>query len=490
MPQVLTISRAARLVGVPRGTLQNKIKAGELRSFDGMVTTEDLLATYPSIQFKEDLVFEHIMQIKDEAFAKRVRERVLPDKEVLAARLYEQSRELADIRTHLQRYHSIIVQAQARLHDMDEEGSFMFHPAIASLSDWLDHQLEEVLDTQPPDALTVLDDYLRVVSAHVVLRPSGHEFFVDGADTVLEAALRSGIALNYGCSSGNCGLCKARIIDGHVKKVRHHDYVLSEAEKTMGYTLLCSYTAVSDLVVEALEATRPGDIPKQEVQARVKVIEPLTDKVRRLHLQTPRSNRLRFMAGQSVELSLNGSVTADYAVASCPCDDRNLEFHIRDLPEDEFAQKVFHGLKNGDMVTVQGPFGEFVLDDDSQRPLLFIACNNGFAPIKSLIEHAMALDTMDAIHLYWLATFPGGHYQSNLCRSWADALDNFSYAELATPTLEVTSIQGALQQLEKDCPDLSGYEVYFAGAEAFVTCVSDWLTKRGVPAEQMVSQVA
>ena len=491
MSQVMTISRAARLVGVPRGALQKKIKAGELRSFDGMVTTEDLLATYPSIQFKEDLVFEHIMQIKDEAFARRVRERVLPDKEVLAARLYEQSRELANLRIHLQRYHAVIVQAQGRLHEMGDNQDTAAQPDIKRLMQWMDQQLEEVLDTQAPDALTVMDDYLRVVSAHVVLRPSDHEFFVDGADTLLEAALRSGIALNYGCSSGNCGLCKARIISGQVKKVRHHDYVLSEAEKNMGYALMCSHTAISDLVVEALEALLPGDIPQQEIQARVKVMEPLTDKVRRLHLQTPRTNRLRFMAGQSVTLSVgDGSVAADYAVASCPCDDRNLEFHIRDLPGNKFAQHVFQHLKNGETVTVHGPFGEFFLHDDSPRPPLFIACNNGFAPIKSLIEHAMALDTLDVIPLYWLATFATGHYQSNLCRSWADALDNFNYTELVADSLDADSIYQALQVLAKDCPDLSGYDVYFAGAEGFVACVHNWLTMNKVPAAQQISIVA
>jgi len=37
--------------------------------------------------------------------------------------------------------------------------------------------------------------------------------------------------LNYGCSGGNCGLCKARLVSGQVRKTRHHDYVLTEAEK-------------------------------------------------------------------------------------------------------------------------------------------------------------------------------------------------------------------------------------------------------------------
>ncbi len=490
MSQVLTISRAARLIGVPRGALQNKIKAGELQSYDGLVATEDLLAAYPQIKFKEDLVYEHIMQIKDEAFAKRVRERVLPDKEVLAERLYEQSRELASLRVHLQRYHAIVVRSQARLHELGAEANVNIDPVIENLSNWLDRQLEEVLDTQAPDTLTVMNEYLRVVSAHVVLRPSQHDFFVDGADTILEAALRSGIALNYGCSNGNCGLCKARVISGQIKKVRNHDYVLSEVEKTMGYALMCSHTAVSDLVLEALEARTPEDIPNQEIQARVKVIEPLTDKIRRLLLQTPRTNRLRFMAGQSAMLSVGEDMGVEYALASCPCDDRNLEFHIRDLPDSEFSQRVFHALKNGDTVTVQGPIGKAVMNEESHRPLIFIAGNTGFAPIKSLIEHALALDTAEGMHLFWLATVAAGHYQSNFCRSLADALDNFGYTELSAESLDIENINYALQQVDEKFPDLSGYDVYFAGAEGFVSSVRHWLVQKGVPEEQMISIVA
>jgi len=61
--------------------------------------------------------------------------------------------------------------------------------------------------------------------------PSHREFYVEGSDTLLDAALRAGLALNYGCSNGNCGLCKARVVSGQAKKVRNHDYVLSEADK-------------------------------------------------------------------------------------------------------------------------------------------------------------------------------------------------------------------------------------------------------------------
>ena len=83
------------------------------------------------------------------------------------------------------------------------------------------------------------------------VQPSGHEFFVEGNDTVLEAALRAGIPLNYGCSNGNCGDCKVRLVSGQVQKVHPHDFALKEAEKANGDFLMCSYTPVTDIVIEA-----------------------------------------------------------------------------------------------------------------------------------------------------------------------------------------------------------------------------------------------
>ncbi len=42
----------------------------------------------------------------------------------------------------------------------------------------------------------------------------------------------------------------------------------------------------------------------------------------------------------------------------------------------------------------------------------------------------MALDVAEHMHLFWITTPGNTHYLNNLCRSWADALDNFHYTEL------------------------------------------------------------
>ena len=61
-----------------------------------------------------------------------------------------------------------------------------------------------------------------------------------------------------------------------VAKTMPYDYPLSEAERLQGYTLLCAHSAASsEIVIEALEALGPGEIPEQEIGVRVRAITPL-----------------------------------------------------------------------------------------------------------------------------------------------------------------------------------------------------------------------
>ena len=84
MAQWLTVWRAAHLVGVPRGVLQQRVRAGELQLADGLVSTDALLRLYPEARLEECGLLERVAQIRDEAFGRRLRERLLPSQEVLA----------------------------------------------------------------------------------------------------------------------------------------------------------------------------------------------------------------------------------------------------------------------------------------------------------------------------------------------------------------------------------------------------------------------
>ncbi|HXZ48802.1 MAG TPA: 2Fe-2S iron-sulfur cluster-binding protein [Usitatibacter sp.] len=482
MPRLLTLSRAARLIGVSRGALQGKIRSGELATFEGMVSDEDLLRAYPEARLEDNSTLEKLESIKDAAFTRRMRERLLPSAEVLVARLAEMSRERARVESRLEHYRALVDELQAKLAGEGPAGGSSREFA-AALRGWLRERLEPGAGGEEP--LRVQENFLRVMSAHVQIESSGKEFFVDGNDTLLEAALRSGLALDYGCSIGTCGKCKARVISGEVHRTRHSDYALTEAEKTAGVVLMCCNTAVGDLVIEAREAHSPQEIPAQVIEASVKSVGAIGKGIRLLHLQTPRSDRLRFFAGQSVSLSVAGTPPSSYPVASCPCDDRNLHFHIRARDSDAFARRVFEGLRAGEIVRVEGPRGGFVLDESSRRPLLFVACDTGFAPVKSLIEHAMALDAAESLDLYWIASARDGRYLDNLCRAWTDALDNFRYVPIDAGAAGEEAMGAALLTILRDHPRLDAFDVYVAGPAALGRASERLVADYGLPRAQL-----
>ncbi len=490
MAQMLTLSRAAQLIGVTRGALQKHIREGELPSQEGYVSTEDLLRLYPDLQLEESGAFERVTHIKEQAFGRRVRERLLPSQEILAQRLFVQSEELAEVRRHLSAYHELVVGLRQRIEAAARQTG---REDLQELGAFVDDGLAGVLGSEAPtDVLGVMDDMLKVMAARVTVKPSGREFLVEGSETILQAALRAGLAPAYGCGNGNCGLCKARVVEGGVRQVQHSDYPLSAAEKAQNHVLLCSCTAVSDLVVEMLEASSASDIPGQQIVARVKAVAPLDARTMGLHVQTPRNSRLRFLAGQGVTLGVAGGTTdfrGDYLVASCPCDDRNLLFHIPYDEEDEFSVRLFAGaVRAGDTIDVWGPWGDFVLRQDSSRPIACLCCDTGFAPVRSLVEHAMAIDAAEALAVYWAATKDDGHYLANQCRAWSDALDNFRYVPLtaADAAAAGASVAAAFAAGERT----ADWDVYVAGPPAFGEAAVAALAAAGVAAERIARTIA
>lgn len=460
MSHLLPLSRVAKLVGQSRHVLQEMIRTGTLETFDGMIELDELLRAFPEVKWGDDAEIRRVNEIKDRAFAKRVRERALPDKDVLVARLNELGDEYAAAKALLLHYGNVMTWLDEKIDEIEEEASAETHHALHSVRAFLLRNLAEMpSEAALAKAAIAQERILRIMSAHVTIQPSGHEFFVEGNDTLLEAALHNGVSLNYGCSNGNCGDCKARLVSGEVKKVHAHDYVLKQAEKDAGVILLCSYAPVDDVVIEA-NVAGARDIPVQQLTAKVKSVEVFNERMAALHILAPRSQRLRFLGGQSIQLGVNGT-NGRYPIASCPCEDRHIEVQIPRCTGDAFAEAVFGSLKANDTVEVEGPFGEVVLDEDSPRPVIFLAFGAGFSPIKSLIQHAMSLELAESMDLHWLAD-EAGHYQDNLCRTWADALDNFSYA----PHAPTDDLDALLRNIVMDYPDLHRFDVYASGTAA------------------------
>jgi CDP-4-dehydro-6-deoxyglucose reductase, E3 len=478
MPQLLSVSRAARLVGTTRSILQRKIRSGEMQTFEGKIQVTDLLRIYPHISLEDNTMLEKVQKIKAEARPRRSYvDEGLPAPEILANRLTDLAKQLVCSRNELQHQRDLARQLLAQIENLLTTEP-QLHTQLQSLHT-LSQKMVNTYECKPnsKDQLLVKDAFLRIMVAHVKMVPSGHDFFVEGSSSLLESAIQSGLALNYGCTSGNCGACKARLISGEVWKINDHDYVLSESEKNMGYFLLCSHTAVTDLVIEAAEAHVAADIPKQVIRARVKKLEAVTDDILALYVQTPRNKTLRFMAGQYVNIEIGEHKIAklQLALASCPCDGRNLQFHIHSRNP---AWNIIRDLKIQQPIIIKGPEGDFVLVEDDPRPAIFIAYAHGFAPIKSLIEHAISIDLIENMYLFRADI--GEHYLDNICRSWDDALDYFQYSAINSLKAE-----DLINLVLAECANLGEHNVYLAGPQHLVQTGEQLLLNAGLKAEQL-----
>ncbi len=480
----LSLSRAARLAGVTRTEIQRRIRTGDLPTFEGSVTVRDLLKVYPDLVLEREDALARVERIKALALPSRQLDAVIPPPQVLVGRLRALSEALAGKRLALAAAESLLDQVEAGLAGLAagpaESAPFS---DLESLRAWLADARREARSLPADDPavrLYAMDTALQIMAAHVRLVPSGHDFFVEGKESILDAAVRAGVHLNYGCASGTCGQCRARVLSGEVTQIHRHDYVLGARERALGDILTCSWTAVSDLVLEAVEARGADELPRQDIRAGVRRLEGLGPDLLSLQLQTPRTQTLRFLAGQRVRLTLDNGASREVPLASCPCDGRHLWFFVRRGP-DPFAAAVFADLRPGDPIRVEGPWGDCVLDEESPDPAVFIALGDGIAPLKSMIEHAVSIDRIESMALWWGTDRPEGHHQAHWARALTESLDNFQYWALPHENPE-DLLADLAATWDPDASDLRGARYYLAGPGPLVARLRSGLAERGVEA--------
>ena len=328
------------------------------------------------------------------------------------------------------------------------------------------------------------------MSFRIKLYPSGRRFVAEARETLLEAGLRSGINLPYQCGNGNCGECQATLRAGQVRKARHHDFVITPSPGGERKILLCSHAAESDLELEVMDARESRDIPRQHIRVRLVRTESPVPDVRILHLRTPRSQTLRFLAGQHVALTPAGLPPLDIAIASCPCNGMQLQFHVSANNPHPTARYLFSPPEKGEVLDLTGPYGDFLLREPIRRPIVLLAEGMGFASIKSLMEHIVNLDTRQPVRLFRLAQADHQRYLENHCRAWAEALDDYRYIPLALETAlrEGEAARAVAAAMLSSWPDLQASDIYLSLPAGLAASLRQQLIGEGMDATRIVTR--
>lgn len=318
----------------------------------------------------------------------------------------------------------------------------------------------------------------------ITLMPSGHVCHAQAGETVLEAALREGFLLPYGCRNGACGSCKGKVLQGQVDHGTAQDKALPAAERERGAALFCQAKPLTDLVVECREIGAMRDIPVRTLPCRVQTLERLTPDVMRIRLRLPASERLQFRAGQYIDILLKDGTRRSLSMANPPHDDALIELHLRNYGG-PFSTHVFTQMKEKDILRFEGPLGSFYLREDSDKPVILLAGGTGFAPIKAIIEHAIHNKVKRPLTLYRGARTAADLYLDELPQAWARE-HGVNYIPVLSDGSADDGWSGRRglvhQAVLEDHADLSGFEVYACGAPAMIEAAKrDYCTQRALP---------
>lgn len=325
----------------------------------------------------------------------------------------------------------------------------------------------------------------------VKLQPSGREFPVEPGESILAAALRQGVMLPYGCRVGSCGSCMATLRAGRITYAGPTPVGLEPDDIAADRILVCQAIPETDLVLEARELERAGEIPVKNLPARVHDIEHLTHDIMRLRLQLPASERMQFLAGQYIEILLKDGRRRGFSIANAPHDDAFMELHIRLVPGGEFTHYVFEELKPKTMLRIEGPLGSYYLREDSPRPVILMGGGTGFAPLKGILEHAFHIGVQRPIHLFWGVRGQRDLYMQNLIQGWLAAHPNLRYTPVLSEPAADDHWHGetgtVVEAVERAYADLGGFDIYMSGPPPMCDAARERFLKLGVPIEQMFS---
>ncbi|HRE13532.1 MAG TPA: NADH:ubiquinone reductase (Na(+)-transporting) subunit F [Usitatibacteraceae bacterium] len=359
----------------------------------------------------------------------------------------------------------------------------------------------------------------------------GKALKVPAGGTLLNKLADSGIFIPSACGGkGACGVCEVIVKEGGGQLLPTETGYISRGEAKRGCRLACQVKVKGDMKIEIA----PEIFSVKKWTCKVVSNRNVATFIKELKLALPEGEEVPFRAGGYVQLECpphrvdfkdfaidepfradwdkfdlwrfksgcTDTVTRAYSMANYPNEKGILLFTIRicfppgyqeSIPPGIMSSWVFN-LKEGDEVTVSGPFGEFFARDTNAE-MCFIGGGAGMAPMRSHI-----FDQFHRLHTKRKATYWYG------ARSLKEAfyLDEFNAIAAANPNFEwhlalseplpEDNWQGytgfihqvLLEQYLKNHPAPEDIEYYMCGPGPMTKAVINMLLDLGVERENIM----
>jgi len=323
---------------------------------------------------------------------------------------------------------------------------------------------------------------VRIDAEHAVSCPEGQ--------SILDACLEAGVPMPYSCRSGECGECMAVLIDGRVDESPGADpAIFNDTDRAKGRILTCMCSPASDLSLDVVLRDGSAAPRIERVNALVDSVERVCGSVVQVVLETPWP--LAYRAGQYFEWVLPGiSPNRNFSAANAPGGEK-IVFDIRLYEGGRVSDHVRETLRAGEATELVGPFGRFGLSANDHRPAICVAGGTGLAPIKAMVEDAVARGDPRPVRLFYGARSRDDLYDLDRLDALAAAHPSFSYVVALSDEpagSDWSGFRGLVTEAmaEDGLSDAFGAEAYLCGPPPMIDAATTLLVEAGIDRDDIV----
>ncbi|WP_028578757.1 NADH:ubiquinone reductase (Na(+)-transporting) subunit F [Desulfogranum japonicum] len=379
-----------------------------------------------------------------------------------------------------------------------------------------------------------------IVTAKKVLLPSGQititvngekELEVQPGGKLLSTLAEQGIFLSSACGGGgSCGQCRCMVEDGGGQILPTELNAISRAEAKKGMRLSCQVPVKRDLTIK---------VPTEMLETRkwecvVASNRNVATFIKELVLQLPEGEKVDFKPGGYIQIevppyelsyktfdidekflgdwtkfkmfqyksNVSVPVTRAYSMANYPGEEGIIKLNVRiasppprgplGIPPGQASSYIFN-LKEGDAVTISGPYGDFFIEE-SDSEMIYIGGGAGMAPLRShIFELFKARNTKRKVSFWYGGRSMQEVFYAEEFEEIAREHDNFEFHVALSDPLPEDNWDGKVGFIHqvlfdsylKDHPAPEDINYYMCGPPMMVSAVLDMLDNLGVEKENI-----
>jgi len=288
---------------------------------------------------------------------------------------------------------------------------------------------------------------LVILQAKKLLVPSGEveilvngekELHVSAGQKLLGALANDGIFVSSACGGGGtCAQCKVKVFEGGGDILETETGHINKKEAKEGYRLSCQVAVKQDMKIEVPHEA----FETKKWECTVRSNRNVATFIKELVLELPEGENVDFRSGGfiqieapphhikysdfkveerfhedwdkfelwKIESKVDEPVIRAYSMANYPGEKGIIMLNVRvatppprapkGTPPGKMSSYIFD-LKEGDKVTISGPYGEFFIKD-TEAEMVYIGGGAGMAPLRSHIFDLFKLRNTKRKVSYW-----------------------------------------------------------------------------------------